>query len=264
MPMRIRVRPVGVCLLAFGLLAVTLSAPVAQERGGDGFRIQPTDIEVGIFFSGASVRIDAPVPMDYDIVVACEGKARPLTLKRRGKVAGVLWMSVAEITFDQIPPLYHVSSTRDLAALAPAATLAEWGFGYPVLKARNSETNSDTEPYFGELVKLKESEGLYSVLSGEVTVSPQSGGGGRASVVCKLPAKTPPGDYVVRLVGFRDGRGELLGSGTVSVREAGFVAFITKLAREHGLLYGLLAVGVALGVGLLTGRLFGRSSKRGH
>jgi hypothetical protein len=41
------------------------------------------------------------------------------------------------------------------------------------------------------------------------------------------------------------------------LRRSGFNTFVGSLAREHGLLYGVVAVVVAVGAGLLVGLVFG-------
>ena len=99
-------------------------------------------------------------------------------------------------------------------------------------------------------------------------LEPSSDGAARYSADCRLPPRVAPGDYDVRVYGFKGSGGtrdgEILGSSRIQVKQVGLALLIATLAQESGLLYGITAVVVAIGVGLFTGFVFGLSSKGGH
>ena len=56
----------------------------------------------------------------------------------------------------------------------------------------------------------------------------------------------------------------MLQSRRFDLQMVGATKFISFLAINHGLIYGVLAVFIALVIGLLTGMVFGLGSRRGH
>jgi len=248
------------------LLPVTTSEHAGAERESEtGMRLEPRDIRAGLFFDGASVRVDAPVPPGSEVAVVCTGKGERLELEKKGKALGVLWMSVGDVAFEDVPGVYQLSTSKRLGSFAGPDVQERFGLGYAALEAKAVRNPGDEEQrrLFAELIKLKESEGLYSIAEGSLELRVGSSSA-RVSGRFRLPAKTPPGDYEVRLIGFKDGKAEQLGCERLCIRQVGMTAFIASLARRHGFLYGVFAVIIALGVGLLTGILFGLGAKRGH
>jgi uncharacterized protein (TIGR02186 family) len=248
------------------LLPVTGPEPAGPERPSETeIRLEPREIAAGLFYDGASVQVDATVPLGRDVAVVCAGKGERLELEKKGKALGVLWMSVGDVAFESVPSVYQLITSKRLGDLAGRDVQERLGLGYGALEAKAIRDRGDEEQrrLFGELIKLKESEGLYSITEGTLELRARSSSA-RVSGRFRLPAKTPPGDYEVRLIGFKDGKAERLGCEPLRLRQVGMTAFISSLARQHGFIYGVFAVLIALGVGLLTGLLFGLGSKRGH
>lgn len=166
-----------------------------------------------------------------------------------------------------------------------------------VLPASADET---THRLFREFVRLKVKEGLYSFgklhaerlgaggnnggNGGEpipTPVIPVSAGGtsvqgrsppepasdlalpARISADFELPASIPPGQYEIRMIGYRDGTAELLASQTLAASRVGLALLISSFSEHHGLLYGIFSVLLAAAAGFLTGMLFA-SAKKGH
>ena len=121
-------------------------------------------------------------------------------MKEKGKVGGVLWMSVGDLDFDSVPVLYQVLTTAPLDTLAPPAILVQLKLGYAAVIVPHDSASARFVP---ELIKLKEREGLYAMHEGGLKAS---GGGAEVRVegAFTLPAAVPPGEYAIELVGFRD------------------------------------------------------------
>lgn len=228
--------------------------------------IDPGQIEVGTFYSGTTVRVEGVIPVGYEAAVACVGKADTIELKKKGRIFGILWMNVGDVEFPDVPSFYVLNTSTNLSELAPSPVLNGLQVGYPAIEARTTRPGGDDEKHqlFQELLKLKESERLYSLNEEGVRLGPEEEGAVHLSAQCFMPAKAPSGNYDVRLFVFQGGRGELLHTKRLGVAQVGATAFISILAQRHGLLYGVLAVVIALVVGLLTGFVFGLSSKTGH
>ncbi len=187
-------------------------------------------------------------------------------LKQKGRVWGFLWMNVGEASLEKVPGFYCVVSTRPLESLASPTVLADLGVGFGAVESRVAPDPGDeaTRRLLGELIKLKQREGLFGVSATGIHVEPLDGGLERVSTEFWLPAKAPFGPYEVSLVGFDGDSGTRLATGAFTVRTVGLAAFISDLSRQHGLLFGILAVMVAIVVGLLTGVVFGLGSKKAH
>lgn len=257
------------CLLLSAAFMVGPSAAAVAAPSGESdiwMRVDPTEIGVNLFYKGASVDVEGVVPSGYDVAVVCTGQKGSIELKRKGKVAGFLWMNVAELVFEDVPSLYLLSTSAALDELAPAPVLEELGVGYAALESRvrRSPDRTVQDADFREFLKLKESERLYSYEEGGVELEAGPDRAMHVSVECWLPTKAPWGEYEIRLLGFKAGRGELLRTERLELGPVGVTARISTLATRQGLLYGIFAVVIALGVGLLTGLAFGLASKKGH
>jgi hypothetical protein len=240
---------------------MVLAAP--DEAARAVIRLVPEEVEVGLFFDGRKVEVLGTVLPGYEVAVLCLGKETHLGLKRKGKVWGVLWMNVGDVAFDHIPPLYQLSTSAPLANLASPAVLEQLGIGYAGLAARAGQGGTE-QPFFPELVKIKEKEGLFAVHQGAAQLLPGAGGIGQVLAECALPPTVPLGDYEVQLFGFKEGNGELLSSKRMNVKQVGPARFISSLVDGYPLSHGFFAVIIAVAAGLLSGFVFGGSSKKPH
>jgi uncharacterized protein (TIGR02186 family) len=242
-------------------------APEAMESPvTTGLSVEPSEVRAGMFFDGATFRVSALVPEGMEITISCVGKTESVTLNRKGKALGTIWMNVGEVEFDNAPDLYLLHATGELSDMAESSVLESLGVGYAALEHQATVKGAEGEEgrFFREFVSLKESDGLYSFSEGAVEEEPRADGSVRVSTDLHLSPKTPPGEYQILIHGFKEGRGTLLGTAPLRVEQVGMAASIRTLAMEHGLSYGILAVVVAISVGLLTGVLFGLGTKKAH
>jgi uncharacterized protein (TIGR02186 family) len=254
----------------FRLLAPAFVAAVALAPSGEASQaqeslvVQPSVVSVHMLYHESTVHVTAPVLTDDEVAILLVGQGRSLTLKRKGKVLGLIWMNVGDVTFDTVPDVYLLSTTCALSNLAAPAVLQRLDLGFDALAAR-SGGGATADTLFDELVQLKERDGLWGVSLKSVTVMPAGAeGGALATADFVLPAKVPPGEYRVLAYTFGGGNAELVGEGGVRVEEGGVAAFMSGLSQRHRLLYGILAVFIAGAAGLLTGVVFGRSARKGH
>lgn len=255
MPVRGRAAVAVLLLLLPGLVPPAAGQP--QPPLG-GLLVEPTQVPVDLFYDGTTLEAAALVPSGYEAVIRLTSGTQRLEMKEKGKVGGVLWMSVGDLVFESVPVLYQVLSTAPLGTLAPPATLAQQGLGYTAVIV---PADSASARFVPELIKLKEREGLYAMHEGGLKAS---GGGTEVRVegMFTLPAAVPPGAYTADLIAFRDQRPYCLGTTRIVVERVGTVGAMWSLAMDHRLFYGGTAVGVALVAGLLTGLLF-RSKRHG-
>jgi uncharacterized protein (TIGR02186 family) len=261
-PLGLRGRLLCMCAVAW-VIGPAVAFAALEETPRAVIQLVPGEVEASLFFNGTKVEVEGTVLPGYEVAVLCRGRANHLALRRKGKVWGVLWMNVGDVAFDHSPSLYLLSTSAPLAGLAPPAVLEQLGIGYPALAALAGQ-NGDDQPFFRDLVKIKETEGIFAVHEGAVKLLPGAGGIRQVQAECVLPSTVPVDAYEVQLFGFKDGTGELLCSKPMEVEQVGVAHFMSSLVQRRPLLHGFFAVIVAVAAGLLTGFVFGGSSKKPH
>jgi uncharacterized protein (TIGR02186 family) len=235
-----------------------LSIASAQAGSQSGHvSVQPDDVRIGIFYSGQTVRVKVLTSACEGIVMRVTGPDEPLVLKKKGKKYGFLWMNVGEVHYKAVPTLYLLRSSSKLQEMATPEELNRLKLGFDALKNHVPAGSKDgAKELFGELVKLKQKDHLFSCEATGLEVHPDGTGWQEATGEFTLPAKTPVGNYTVDVFCFQASKGELIGTAPIHLQRTSTVSFITSLAANHGLLYGCLAVVMAVLTGLLTGFIF--------
>jgi hypothetical protein len=259
---------VAIALSAAGAAASLLFVePVphgeAAPHAGGGpttFTVQPEQVPIDLFYGGSTIQVQADLAADRPCAVLLEGPRGPLTLKRKGKVWGLLWMNVGEVELSEVPTVYLLQTSTALSGPGGARRLAEAGLGYAALARR---AGSDTTT-FQELIQLKEKEGFFSIGAGAVSLEPTERGTARLSASIPLSARIPAGEYSVNLIGFDGDHARRLARATVRLEQVGLARALHSLAMERGLLYGCTAVIIAVLAGLGTGLIFGKGTAKGH
>ena len=253
------------CCLAF-LLATLVSFPAIAAAAASTFTVTPESVSVGLFYGGTRVRVEGFLPVGDEAAIVCVGDETSLNLKKIGKVWGLLWMTVGKVKFDRISEFYNLATSTDIKRLAAPPVLEKLGIGYQALMDNSLKEKKDPENrrLFGEMIKLKEHEGIFNIGEKKVVIAPGDGAVSKVSADLRIPPNTPMGDYTIKVFSFRNGQGSLVFSKAITVRQVGLVALVGSLAMKYGMLYGIVSVFIALFAGLLTGFLFGLGSKGGH
>lgn len=247
-------------------VVTTIAAAAAPPPVRPGtIQADPAKLAVTTFFNGAELRITGTGPASMQLAVLLTGPAGTVELKKKGKVWGLLWMNVGEISFEDVPSTYLLATAGEVCELAPFEVRQRNRIGLDVLGGRSGANADDEAPrLFGELVKLKQHERLFGSFENALETRPEGDGEVVFSTVLAVPACVPEGSYRLALWGFRDAHGEVLAATEVTVEEVGITHDIAALARDHGTLYGILALLLALVVGIVTGLVFGLAGKGGH
>lgn len=248
------------------ILLLFVGAPVhAQDQAQ--LSVNPQLIEIGAFFDGTTLTATGVVPSESQVVVRFLGATCDLHMKQKGRVFGVMWMNLDSLIFRGIPSVCIVNAAENLESLAQKT-----GAQGPVVealrlrglkeKAQIESNGSDQAEAFAELIKLKNSEGLYRETSGNITYGEAANGQRSFRAQIAIPSRLSPGDYVVELVAV-NGEGIVARvERPVTVKLVGFPALLAGLAFNHAALYGILATVIALLAGLAIGMVF--DSKGAH
>ncbi|WP_292898828.1 MULTISPECIES: TIGR02186 family protein [unclassified Nitratireductor] len=253
--------------LFFALILLTsYSAVQAQDRIPENIQIGLSTDQVSITsdFSGAELTIfgalDNADPLiarqgRYDVIVVLEGPPRPVTVRKKTRVAG-MWINTESVIFRDVPASYSMALTR-----APQDITAPDGYRQLALGADNlhlQPLDADGDPktieeFTRALRERKEAEGLYSTRPGAVRFLSQSLF--RASL--RLAPNVAVGTHRARAFLFRNGMFLRETSAQLTIRKAGLEQRLYQFAHQNSMLYGILSVLIAIVTGWL-GRLFFR------
>jgi uncharacterized protein (TIGR02186 family) len=229
--------------------------------------ISPRTVAIGSFYDGATVTVTGEAPADAEVVVRLIGKRHDLHLKKKGKVFGLLWMNLDTKTFEDVPNVYMLYSSVPFEKLlgTDGASSAAWKLGLSSLEEGTKilPETSDRKLLFDELLKLKQSEGLYAVRNDKVRYLKTSGDQRSFETALEIPARVAPGQYTVETYAVKDGNIVAQASQGLNVQLDGFPAMLSVLAFQHGAIFGVLATLIAIFAGLIMGFVFG-SGKGGH
>ncbi|MFH1034951.1 MAG: TIGR02186 family protein [Pseudomonadota bacterium] len=237
-------------------LLLALAWPAAADDGK--LVVRPESVTISTFFSGVEMDITGDLPPGCQAVLTVRGKRIEEELMRKSRHWD-LWMNSGEVDIDHAPLLYMALSS-DPALLSPGA--GDYPWGYAALEKQAQFTGRlkpvEDDAIFREFVQLKERDKLYRLYPGALEIIKTSPDSWRARAKLRLPSRIKPGTYHVALWILRDSKLVEKRTATFQVSMAGAPAILHAMARNHGVLYGLLAVALAMAVGMLTGLVFQR------
>lgn len=248
----------------FGLTYLCATAYAGSESGKSGFDLSviPDHIGVSTFYHGTEVHIYAEVPVIDGAVLKIEGQDKEVILNKKGKVV-VIWLNLTYVKVKNAPQVYILAASDRLENICSPQERRELGLGLEELGERI--TFESDKPLNGlelnEFIKLKEHVGTYNVGS-LIDVSPADQGKQILSATLPIPSAIPPGEYVIRLFCFRDGKLAHRGTIQLSIEKVGLTGFLAALANNHAAVYGVLAIAVAMIAGIIMGVVFNTRSGR--
>ena len=224
--------------------SISLTTPLIAD-------ISQNIVEIQSDFNGTSLLIFGTRNVPGDLVIAVRGPATNAILRRKERIAG-MWMQVDKRKYDNLPIFYALASTKPLSRLAPPSVLQSLGLGETrIIRASNSTSDDVFDKALEHTFTAKH---WWQMPFATITYFGESLFKARID----LPDTLPSGDYTVEVYLFD--RGKLLGFQTIPLTsfQTGFDARVVQVARNRGLLYGLVAIAMALFGGWLAHRLFHR------
>jgi uncharacterized protein (TIGR02186 family) len=230
---------------ALFLFALTLPA-MAQEQIVAG--MSQNRVSITADFDGSEILIygavkrDAPPPEGagaLEVIVTVEGPATPVTVRRKGRVAGI-WVNSASVQVDSAPSFYAVATTGPLNHILSDTDNLRYGITIErLIRAVGITEEADRAGEFLlGLLRVRTNEGRYRILQGKVDLSEETLF--RTDIV--LPANLTEGEYKVRLFLLRDKHVVATQERVIGVRKEGLERFIFNLAQEQPLVYGLISL----------------------
>jgi uncharacterized protein (TIGR02186 family) len=208
-------------------------------------------VEIRSDFNGAQLLIFGARNVPGDLVIAVRGPNIDATLRRKDKIAG-MWMHVDQRKYDHLPTFYALASTKPLNRIAPPTLLQSLGLGERrIIESSNAVPDEKFDKALGEVMSKKR---WWQSPFNTITYFGESLFKARLD----LPDTLPSGDYTAEVYLFA--RGKLIGFQTIPLQsyKTGFDARIANASKNHGLVYGLVAILTALFGGGLGHRLLHR------
>jgi uncharacterized protein (TIGR02186 family) len=205
-------------------------------------------VEVKVNYSGARVVLFVTAPPNENassgLAVALIGPSEPAKVIRR--------TPQGERRFDFVtaPTVFAIGAETQVVGTIPQEIMIEAGLNAAAAAMPRADQliSPELEAWRGAFVELKMAQGLYSFDT--TTIERLEGGLRRARI--KLPPNAPPGDYKIRAVAFRNGQRVGETEKTLTLVRGGMDATLFDLSRQHGFIYGFLAVLLGVIVGSIA------------
>lgn len=239
----------------------------AEPSKGFTITVQPEQILIGAGYNGKQVLVSGKIPSDASALVRVTGQPEHAKLKQKGRALGFLWMNLGSVEITKVPNVFLLYLPGEFHNTKEKGQQAWQAFGIGLDGVRQQadivaqEGNKDE--LFDEYVKLKRKSGLYGIVENAVHYGSDNGPMKSFDATLALPAALPQGTYKIEVFAIENNTVDAHAVRKIEAKEIGEPAWISSLARKHGILYGVLAVLVAIIAGLLTGILF-KGEKGAH
>ncbi len=248
-------------MLAVFLLLLAIPpahAQVETARPTLAAQISTRIVEVTTGFTGAEILVFGAAErvlggsLGDQVLVTVRGPRSPQVVRRRVEFFGI-WVNGPAARFLEVPGFYAIAGTQPVWELLPEEARAEGMLGLDTLPLASRGAQ---EPAFrAALLALKQEEGRWQEHAVPVEVS-----GGRLFLArIPLPATVPTGPYLVEVLLVRERRVVAQQTLNLEVRRVGTAAWISAIARDAPLLYGIACILLASFAGWLGSVLFRRS-----
>jgi uncharacterized protein (TIGR02186 family) len=241
-----------VCAALLLLMNGTASAALTVTANHD-------HINIDFFYHGSTVIIGGVSDAGTDLIMKISAPGGHQSLRKKGKVAGLLWMNVGELKFDHIPSLYSLHSTKKISEILSVEERDKYLLGYESL-GKQTEIQpianlAEKAKWFNEFVKFKEASKLYSESEGDISLSVNAGEQ-HYYVLSPWPYQAAPGEYIVTVYAVKDKKVVETAEAKVLVEQVGLVKSFAVMAKNSAALYGAISIVAALVAGFGVGLIF--------
>jgi len=253
-------RLIIISLVLASILSMSLSIK-AKELGEKEFVTVSTkeQINIDLRYSGDRIYFFGTVPeKGADVVVKLISSATEHTkLTQKGKV-GLFWMGTKQYEISNIPFMYKIHSSGKLNSILTTTLAKELGIGYEILKGNmelklvKGEAPEERDIVFDGFVKMKEKDNLYRIAEQRIKITQER----VFQHYFTFPQKAKEGTYKIISYVIKGGKLLAMSNDTVVIQKVGMEGWLTRMARNYGLAYGIMAVIVAVSAGLLVGLIF--------
>jgi len=251
-------RAVPVFAMALFMLALFCGGSAAELTAVANHSL----VEMNFDYHGSTVSLSGIADPDVEIVATISSQEVHQELKRKGKVGGVIWMNVGDVSFERLPNVYFLRSTKAPQDILSTEEMEKYSIGYGSLKERArlepAANRAERDRLFGEFVKYKEASNLYSTGVGGFSYT-KGDGSGKYYTRIEWPYQIPPGHYQVSVYAVKGGQVVETAETGVIVKRVGIIERLADMAQNNGAAYGVVAIVIAIGAGFGVGLIFRKS-----
>jgi len=233
------------------LLIVALPAKAGEIVGG----LSQNRVSLTANYSGSEILIFGAIRHDaarlepdapFDVIIVVEGPRQPVAIWRKARRLGI-WVNVDVAYMASVPSFYAVATTAPLPQiLSPDEDARRRISAAQAIRPEQVTGDvADSAEYTAALLRLRTQSQAYQSLTRWVTLDRDILF--RANV--RLPANLTEGAYTTRMYLVREGEVVHQFRTAIFVRKEGIERWLSQLAYDQPLLYGLLALAIALVAG---------------
>jgi uncharacterized protein (TIGR02186 family) len=249
------------------LLALALgSAPAHAQTAPPGAvqaemplvaALSQTEIEISTGFTGDALTIFGSTgeplgPGGDEVLIVARGPTRPIVVRRKVQVLGLLWVNGPAARFSEVPGFYAIAGTRPAWQILPEPIRQQNELGLDALPL--TSTGARSPAFRAALLELEGKSGLWL----EDTTPVEVRGSRLFHMRLDLPASVPTGDYRVEVLLVRSRRIIARQELGFRVERVGTADRIASVADNQPLVYGVICVLLAALAGWLGSVLFRR------
>jgi uncharacterized protein (TIGR02186 family) len=223
-------------------------------------------ISVDFFYHGSTVSVRGISDPGTDLIIKFTSDDGRESLRKKGKVGGLLWMNTGELDIEHVPNFYSIHSTKNVEDILSRDELNKYVIGYPALEKHvtmNASDESEKAKWFNEFKKFKESSNLYTETTGKISLT-EKDGVQHYYILTEWPYQAAPGHYTVTVYAVKDKKVLETAISNVAVEQVGMVKSFSNMAKNNAALYGTIAILAALAAGFGVGLVFRKSGGGAH
>ena len=240
-------------LTTFILLFLFSNAVAAEAY----FDISENNIKIETNFIGKEVIIFGILNDNQETIMTIKGPEKNAVIQKKERILG-FWFNTKQITYNQIPSIFFIASSKNIEDILPASTLIkeELSFEYLLenkISQRNFISDVSLETWKKNFVRIKKNKDLFK----EYNIEKIDNKLFQTRIF--FPAKSIPGEYKVNVYQIKNNIILNNKEKIITLKKSGVGSQIYKFAHNNAAAYGLFTIIFAILSGFLAATLFRRS-----
>jgi len=245
--------------IALFLLAAVLPLNASEEIVAD---LSQKSVGISATFDGSHILIfgavsrDAPTPEGgpMQVVISVSGPHLPVTIRRKDKRAGIIWVNSASVLIDEAPSFYSVATTVPLNEAMSDDADREYKVSIPrAISSIGAQIATGHAAEFTEaLIRIRTNNGLYKVREGAVELMSDT----LFRTEINLPSNLTAGEYTARILITRNQQVVDVFETKLDIQKVGMERWLYNLAHDNALYYGLMSLFIAIVAGWSASAVF--------
>lgn len=238
---------------------ITLPLNAGEEIIAD---LSQSSVGISATFNGSNILIfgavsrDAPTPSNspMQVVISVSGPHEAVTIRRKDKRAGIIWVNSASALIDDAPSFYSVATTIPLTDALSDSEDLKYKVSIPrAISSIGTQIATGNAAEFTEaLIRIRTNNGLYQIHEGAVEFMSETLF--RTSI--DLPSNLTAGEYTARILITRDQQVVDVFETKLDIQKVGIERWLYNLAHNNAVYYGLMSLFIAIAAGWTASAVF--------